>query len=72
ILYYADEGGNPKEALRLARLEAQKRHDIYTLDALAWALYRNGDAVEARKRVEEALAVGTKDPGIMAHAAAIR
>ncbi|MDQ6664903.1 MAG: tetratricopeptide repeat protein [Acidobacteriota bacterium] len=40
ILYYADEGGNPKEAVRLARLEAQKRHDIYTLDALAWALQR--------------------------------
>ncbi|MDQ6665043.1 MAG: tetratricopeptide repeat protein, partial [Acidobacteriota bacterium] len=72
IRYYSNEGGNPKEAVRLARLEVQKRHDIFTLDALAWALYRNGETEEARQRIGEALAVGTKDPGILAHAMEIR
>src|SRR5439155_141660 len=36
-LFYADHDRRPEEALRLARLEAAGRGDIYTDDTLAWA-----------------------------------
>ncbi len=38
IFYYADHTSRPAEALRIARVEAARRHDVHTLDAYAWAL----------------------------------
>lgn len=46
-------------------------HYSYTLDVLAWALFQNGKIAEAKSTIERALAVGTKDPRIVKHAAAI-
>ncbi len=70
-MYYSDVANRPADALRVAQIEAQRRQDIYTLDALAWALQKNGRSSEARQEIEKALKVGTKDAGILAHAAAI-
>jgi tetratricopeptide (TPR) repeat protein len=71
-LYYADYARNPEAALRTARLEMARRHDIHTLDVYAWALFRNGRRAEAAAAIERAVAPGTRDPQIRAHAAAIR
>ncbi len=71
IAYYCGPGANPKEALRVATMEIARRHDVHTLDAYAWALYTNGKYDEARGVMARALAVGIKDPAIVAHAGAI-
>ncbi len=46
-LFYADHDIKLDEALALAHKEFEVRHDIYTWDALAWALYKNGKYQEA-------------------------
>jgi tetratricopeptide (TPR) repeat protein len=72
VFYYADRAHQPSKALELAKQEHAWRHDIYTLDAYAWALHLNGEGDEARKQMDIALAVGTRDPNILAHAAKIK
>jgi tetratricopeptide (TPR) repeat protein len=71
IFYYADHARKPAEALRVARLEVARRHDVYTLDAYAWALHRNNKSREAREYMERALAVGVEDPAVLSRAAII-
>jgi tetratricopeptide (TPR) repeat protein len=70
-LFYADHDLKPGEALELARKEFEVRHDIYTWDALAWALYKNGKFAEADKASEEALKYGTRDAVLLFHAGMI-
>lgn len=71
IAYYAEHARRPQEALRIARLEMESRHDACTLDAYAWALYANGQYTEAGRQIEKALAVGTRDAVLFYHAGAI-
>ena len=71
VFYYADHAHQPAKALQVAEQEHAWRHDIYTLDAYAWALHVNGRDAEARQQLETTLAVGTKDPKILSHAAEI-
>lgn len=71
IFYYADHALNPVEALRIATLAAARRHDLYTLDAYAWALFVNQDYAGARAQIDRALAQGVRDPAIFFHAGAI-
>lgn len=71
VFYYADVARKPVEALRIARFEAARRHDVYTLDAYAWALYVNGNYAEARKQIEAAMAVGVRDANVLYHAGSI-
>ena len=71
IFYYADHLRQPAEALQLAELEYSWRHDVYTLDAYAWALHLNGRDLEARKQIETALAVGVRDAKLLLHAGEI-
>jgi predicted Zn-dependent protease len=70
-LFYADHDRRPDEALRLARLEAAGRGDVYTDDALAWALHANGRDVEAKRAASRALRLGTDDPVLHYHAGVI-
>jgi hypothetical protein len=72
VFYYANHARKPAEALRVAELETARRHDVYTLDAYAWALHVNNRNSEAAKTISRALAVGIKDPDVLARAAAIR
>lgn len=69
--YYADHVGKPEEALPVASIEFERRRDVHTLDAYAWALHVSGRDAEARKHIETALAVGVKDPKILYHAGVI-
>lgn len=68
-LYYAGEGQRPAEALAITRREAERRHDVWTLDALAVALHANGKTTEARSTMQRVLAVGARYPEILRHAA---
>jgi tetratricopeptide (TPR) repeat protein len=71
IFYYVDHARRPAEALRIAEREVARRRDVHTLDAYAWALYANGRKAEARAAIDAAVAVGVRDPRILAHAEAI-
>jgi tetratricopeptide (TPR) repeat protein len=71
VFYYVDHARKPAEALRLAEAEAAVRRDVYTLDALAWALWAGGKKPEARQTLERALAVGVRDPRVLKHARAL-
>lgn len=70
IAYYVAHG-RAAEALRLAEREVERRKDVHTLDAYAWALQANGRVADARKAIEKALAVGTRDARVLYHAGAI-
>jgi tetratricopeptide (TPR) repeat protein len=71
IYYYADHAGRPAEALTIARKLAARRQDVRTLEALAWALHRNGQLNEAQKEMDKVLAVGVSQPVTFYRAAAI-
>jgi Flp pilus assembly protein TadD len=71
VFYYADHAQQPAKALEVARQEFSWRHDVYTLDAYAWALHVNGQDAEAHKQIETALAVGIRDAKLFAHAGEI-
>lgn len=70
-LFYADHDIKLDEALVIAQRERAARSDIYTCDALAWSLYKNGRFAEAKKSIEEALRLGTRDARINYHAGMI-
>src|SRR5262249_53055607 len=69
-LFLADHG-DPKAALEHARRAAREREDIYTCDALAWALYKNERFVEAWEAARQAMRLKTADAGILYHAGSI-
>jgi len=71
IFYYADHAHQPAKALEVAQKEFARRHDVYTLDAYAWALHVNGHNSEARKQIETALSVGIRDAKMLRHAGEI-
>jgi tetratricopeptide (TPR) repeat protein len=71
IFYYADYAHEPLKALEVAQKEFARRHDVFTLDAYAWALHRNGQDQEARKQIEQALTVGIRDAKLFRHAGEI-
>ncbi len=68
VFYYADHAQQPAKALKVAQQEYAWRHDVFTLDAYAWALHVNGQDGEARKQMEIALAVGIRDAKLFRHA----
>jgi tetratricopeptide (TPR) repeat protein len=70
-LFYADHDMKLTEALDLAQKELEVRHDIYTWDALAWALYKSGKLSEAAKASEKAMRFGTRDSLLLFHAGMI-
>ena len=69
--FYADHDIKPKEGLELARRELDYRRDIYAYDVMAWNLYKNDKAEEAREAINNALRLGTKDAKLLYHAGMI-
>jgi tetratricopeptide (TPR) repeat protein len=67
-LIYADQDRKLDRALELAEAELEVRKDVYTYDALAWALYKNKRYAEADKASEKALKLGTPEPAFYYHA----
>ncbi len=71
IFYYADHVGSPAKALQIGEQEISRRHDVHTLDAYAWALYKTGRYPEAKKQMDTILKVGTREAAIFRHAGEI-
>jgi tetratricopeptide (TPR) repeat protein len=70
-LFYADHDLKPEEAYAQARLEYEKRRDIYGADALAWTALKAGKINEAQAAIKEALRLGTRDARLFYHAGMI-
>src|SRR5262249_47795224 len=70
-LYLATRGELPDLALLLAEAELNSRADVFTHDALAWALASSGKQPESTREIELALGEGTKDARLFFHAALI-
>jgi len=69
-LFEADHG-RASEAVTQARRALRDRPSILAHDALAWSLFRAGKGDEAWSQAERALQLGTRDPQLRYHAAAI-
>lgn len=69
-LFEADHGDS-RRAVALAREAYRRRPSIHGADALAWALYRDGQFGEARVLIKEALRLGTQDALLHYHAGMI-
>ena len=70
--YLVGAGKKPAEGLALARQEVARRQDVYTREAYAWALFKNGRRAEARKEIAAVLAVGVQHPRVLERAALIQ
>jgi tetratricopeptide (TPR) repeat protein len=70
-LFWCDHDRNPAEAVELVRQDLALRQDVYTHDALAWALSKNGHYKEAAAEIAEALRLGTADARFHYHAGVI-
>lgn len=70
-LYLATRGEAVERAVRLAELELRSRSDVFTHDALAWALAAAGQMIGAHEHMRLALAEGTSDARLFLHAAVI-
>ncbi len=71
VSFYIDHRDDPAEALRIAATLAAERHDSKTLEAYAWALFRNGKYADAKTQMDRALGVGIRDGHYFCHAAQI-
>jgi tetratricopeptide (TPR) repeat protein len=70
-IYYLDYANKPKEALRLAKMQFDRRQDVHTMSVYAWALHKNGRAKDAFELTERATAIGTRDARVRYYAGAI-
>ncbi|MGC4092830.1 MAG: tetratricopeptide repeat protein [Polyangiaceae bacterium] len=71
-LMWATENRNVADALTLAEREHERRADIYTEDALAFALYRNQRFEDAAQVIERARRLDTPDARLLFHEGLIR
>jgi len=70
-LYLATRNEDIERAVRLAQQELTNRGDVFTHDALAWALAAAGHTVEAQQQMNQALSEGTADARLYLHAGVI-
>jgi tetratricopeptide (TPR) repeat protein len=70
--FLAERGRNIPEAIALAERAAAERQDVVTMDALAWSYFKGGRVADAATAIQRATRLGTVDPRIRCHAAAIK
>ena len=70
-LVYANQDRNLPHALELAQADFEVRQDVYTYDALAWALYKNKRYEEARRASDKALQLGAPEALFFYHSGMI-
>lgn len=70
-LFLATRGIDVERAVQLAQEELTNRGDVFTLDALAWALAATGRFSEAQEYANKALSQGTTDSRLYLHAGII-
>jgi tetratricopeptide (TPR) repeat protein len=66
-----DRGQNVGEVTAAAATDTLVRHDVHTLDLLAWSLHRAGRSAEALPLMRRAIAMGSVEPALRYHAGAI-
>ena len=71
VLFDADHSTPSPESVAKARAAFVDRPTVHGADALAWTLYRAGDVGGARDLLTRSLALGSADPLLHFHAAAI-
>jgi tetratricopeptide (TPR) repeat protein len=71
-LYLANRRVAAERAVLLARAEREVRGDVYTEDALGWALYAAGQLEEAEQHAQRATRLGTRDALLDYHLGAIQ
>ena len=70
-LFLATRGENLETAVLLAQKELEERSDVFSHDALAWALGARGKFEAAQVHMSRALVHGTQDSRLAFHAAVI-
>lgn len=70
-LHLLDRGRDVEQVLEQARRELRTRKDVYGYDVYAWALHKAGRHREAAEAMRLATRLGTRDPLLERHAAAI-
>jgi tetratricopeptide (TPR) repeat protein len=68
---YSDTLPDPAEAVKWARRDLTMRQSVFAYDALAWALYQNGEWKAAAEAADKALALHTPDAHLIYHAGMI-
>lgn len=69
--FFMADNGKLDQATALANDEFAKEPNIKSAHLLAWCLYKNGNAAEARKYIKEAMRLGTTDAAMLFHAGMI-
>jgi tetratricopeptide (TPR) repeat protein len=69
--FLADHRRRLPDAVRLAEEAAAERHDIFTMDALAWAYFQSGQLERAAAASRQARRTGSRDRDLVAHGGAI-
>lgn len=69
--FYCDSQPNPPEALKWARKDLEVRQSVHAYEALAWALYHNGEFAAAAEAMDKALSLGTRDSHMLYHASLV-
>lgn len=70
-LMWADQNTRLGEALEILQREQLARKDIFTEDALAWCLFKNGRIKEANESIKRAMRLKSNDARILYHAGVI-
>jgi tetratricopeptide (TPR) repeat protein len=70
-LFQATHHRDTAHAVAMARRELDTRKDVYGYDALAWALFNDGQPAAALEPARRALSLGTPDPRLLYHAGMI-
>jgi tetratricopeptide (TPR) repeat protein len=70
-LFNADQARDLDSTIAKARRLYEEQPSIAAADALAWALYQDGDVAGAREAIESALRTGVREPSILFHAGMI-
>jgi tetratricopeptide (TPR) repeat protein len=71
LALFEAEHGDPGRALGFAEAAYKATQTVRAADALAWALHRLGRDTDAKRRSDEALRLGSRDPLLRYHAGAI-
>ncbi len=71
VFYYTDYANQPEKALKLAKIEMERRQDVFTREAYAWALQADGQYEKADHEIHKVLEVGIRDPAILYRAGLI-
>jgi tetratricopeptide (TPR) repeat protein len=70
--FFADSIGDFAKAVAWARRDLEQRQTPQAYDALAWALFRAGEPMEALEPIRQALATGLRDPHVLYHASLVQ